>query len=399
MSWPPQPPAGPAGRSTWSGGPAPVPRPTHGATDYGGWRSPRRHRRGAVVVEVLGVAIGAVGLLWVLGQVVLMGGPEVTAVAAALAVLPLVGVLATIAWVDRWEPEPRGLLLAALLWGAGVATGVSIVLNDTFSMVVYTATGSTDAATFLSAVVSAPVVEESAKGVGLLLIFLLRRRFFDGPVDGIVYAGTVAAGFAFVENVLYFVQYSDTVLQTFVVRGVQSPFAHLLFTACMGLALGVAARSRNRGAWVGLLPLGWLAAVLLHALWNGSAAFGVHSVVYVVFQVPFFVGVVVLVVWLRSRERAVIARQLREYASAGWFVPHEVEMLTSLPARRAARSWARDRGAGREMRDFQRAAVELALYRERAVNGRAHLRGRADEQRLLGVVTTARAAFAGAGRG
>ena len=37
--------------------------------------------------------------------------------------------------------------------------------------------------------------------VGLLIF---RRREFDGIVDGIVYAGLVAAGFAFTENILYF---------------------------------------------------------------------------------------------------------------------------------------------------------------------------------------------------
>ena len=33
---------------------------------------------------------------------------------------------------------------------------------------------------------------------------MFRRREFDGVVDGVVYAGLVAAGFAFTENILYF---------------------------------------------------------------------------------------------------------------------------------------------------------------------------------------------------
>jgi len=50
----------------------------------------------------------------------------------------------------------------------------------------------------LGTVLQAPVIEEFAKGLGVLLLALLRRRHVDGPVDGVVYAMLVAAGFAFI---------------------------------------------------------------------------------------------------------------------------------------------------------------------------------------------------------
>ena len=60
----------------------------------------------------------------------------------------------------------------------------------------------------------------------MLLIFIVGRRFFDGPVDGIVYAATVASGFAFTENIQYFgLQVAEaggfdgTVGEIFIVRG------------------------------------------------------------------------------------------------------------------------------------------------------------------------------------
>ena len=43
--------------------------------------------------------------------------------------------------------------------------------------------------------------------IPMLIIFLIWRRTFNGPVDGVVYACVVAAGFAFAENILYFVKY------------------------------------------------------------------------------------------------------------------------------------------------------------------------------------------------
>src|SRR5699024_8380816 len=89
----------------------------------------------------------------------------------------------------------------------------------------------------------APLVEETAKGLGVLVIFLRWRRHVDGPVDGLVYAATVATGFAVVEDVLYLAQahaYGDggAVATVFALRALFSPFAHLMFTACIGLALG-----------------------------------------------------------------------------------------------------------------------------------------------------------------
>ena len=167
-----------------------------------------------------------------------------------LALVPLGIVLVTVRWIDRWEPEPRGVLLAAFLWGAGVATVVSMIVNTTAALLIMANTGDVDGAEMVSAVVAAPLIEEGTKGLGVLLIFLLRRRSFDGPVDGIVYAAVTAAGFAFAENILYFARYSDNILCVFVIRGLASPFAHVTFTACTGIAIGLSVRRRSRWTWV-----------------------------------------------------------------------------------------------------------------------------------------------------
>ena len=100
-------------------------------------------------------------------------------------------------------------------------------------------------------------------------IFAFSRSHFDGPVDGLVYAATAAAGFAFTENILYFGAAlaeggAEELGATFVVRGIFSPFAHVLFTACIGLAIGIGAR-RGGGAGV----VGWF---LLGLVGRGAAA-------------------------------------------------------------------------------------------------------------------------------
>ena len=91
-------------------------------------------------------------------------------------------------------------------------------------------------------------------------------------VDGVVYAGWVAIGFAAVEDVTYFADTESPaqLLLVFVLRAVLTPFAHPLFTMWIGLAIGRAVRD-GRPLWPHAL-WGYAAAVAAHALWNGSLA-------------------------------------------------------------------------------------------------------------------------------
>ncbi len=361
-----------------------------------GWVPARRTTTVRDVLTVLGVVLIALAAVGAVAVVLVQVGVAAGAVGVALAVVPLTVVLLGLRWLDRWEPEPRGALLFALLWGAGVAVLVSLVVNDLTLYVVAESTGSLETGVAAATVLSAPAIEEVAKGAGVLVLFLARRRYFDGVVDGIVYAGAVAAGFAFTENVLYFGQAGEQLAETFVLRGLATPFAHLLFTACTGAALGLAARSPRRSAAWGWFPLGLLGAMAGHALWNVTSLVSGEwfLAVYVLLQVPVFAALVGLAVWLRRQESAVVRHRLGEYAAAGWFAPHEVDMLASLARRTTAVRWATQAGgraAGEAMRRFQRDATTLAFLRQQAATGRADLRHHAHTERdLLAAVTADR---------
>ena len=395
----PRPTAGVGVTSTAHRPPATAPWGTGGppGSPAAPWQE-RRPRRGGTVLAVLGILVAGVALLVSVTVIAVMTGPGAAFIGAVVALVPLAGVLLGIRWIDRWEPEPRAALLFAFLWGAGVSTLVSLIINTALSEAVYIGTGNLEMAELVGASVVAPLVEETAKGVGVLALFLARRRFFDGPVDGLVYAGMVAAGFAFVENILYFGRSIEILPQIFIMRGLMSPFAHVLFTAAIGLALGIAARHRNRSAWLLALPLGWIVAVALHALWNGSTFTGAFFGMYLVVQIPLFVCGIVIVLWLRRSERRVIQQRLTEYGRAGWFAPHEIAMLGSMPARRDARRWAARGGpaARREMKQFQRAATDLAFLRQRVASGRSQSDFPHVEHTLLERITGSRAAFLGA---
>ena len=107
--------------------------------------------------------------------------------------LPLIGCYL---WLDRYEPEPRRLLAAGLLWGGFVATAAALILEGIGGIFVGLDSNA-------SLAIVAPVTEEATKGAFLLLLLWWRRAELDGVLDGIVYAGMVGIGFAFVENILY----------------------------------------------------------------------------------------------------------------------------------------------------------------------------------------------------
>jgi RsiW-degrading membrane proteinase PrsW (M82 family) len=351
------------------------------------------------------VALVALGLLFVVAVALVAGaaGGLVLVAAAALAFIPLIGVLAAIRWVDRWEPEPWPALAVALGWGASVAVIVALLLNSG-AMLVISVLSTAESATTAGAVLVAPVVEELIKGLGVLIVFAVWRRFFDGPVDGVVYAGMVAAGFAFVENILYFgetitassghVGASSAVATVFVLRALISPFAHVVFTVCTGLALGLASQ-RPGNTWMWAFPLGLAVAMVLHGLWNAAAvvAGGAGFLIgYVLVQVPVFGALVGLVVWLRRKEAAVLRARLAELVAMGRLSPAEMWMLTSLRHRRAARAWARGAGptAATAMWALQMAATRWAFQRHRTLLGRQDLHGWHDELALLEDVALAR---------
>lgn len=286
-------------------------------------------------------------------------------VGLGLAVLPVPLLAAAFRWLDRVEPEPWRNLAFAFAWGAFAAALVAIIANSFATRWIATATADPAGAESLGATVIAPVVEESAKAVAILLIFLFRRRDFTGIVDGVVVAGFTATGFAFTENILYlgtaFGQdqeagaygLASVTAATFFVRIVMSPFAHPLFTVLTGIGFGLAALAPQRrpGRWrrIALPLLGLVLAMGVHALWNGSAVFGTYGfyAVYAAFMVPAFALLTWLVIWTRQRELRTIAAELPAYAAAGWLRPAEPFTLASMRARSLARdAAARAYGSG-----------------------------------------------------
>ncbi|MCD2169365.1 PrsW family intramembrane metalloprotease [Microbacterium sp. JC 701] len=353
--------------------------------------APPRTRRGGValwIVAVLLVPLLALLVRYFTGFL----GTAATFIGLILAAIPFVIVWFAVRYIDRWEPEPRRLLVFAVAWGAIAAVTIALGVDLVITLLV----GRLPEA--FSAVVQAPIVEEVAKGLGVLLIFAFARRAFDGPVDGIVYGALIGAGFALTENVQYFaISYLEggpgQVATTFFLRAVLSPFAHVMFTSLTGFAFGLAARRGLRtGAALGYGFPGLIGAIVLHALWNGSATFFDFFEIYAALQVPLFVLFILGVLALRREESRLTRARLGEYAAAGWFTPQEVDMLATGPGRRSALAWARTLPGDRSpvMKSFIADATALAAARQRAISGRDP-HATAAERYLLERTTAARA--------
>jgi protease PrsW len=332
---------------------------------------PRRIRKVGAPLGVI-IALGTVvGLIVILLTAV---SPAGTAIGFVLASLATTIVLVAYLWLDRWEPEPPRLLILAFVWGASIAVVVSVALE----LFVGNLLGETEAtSSFGSVAIGAPVIEEAAKGLFLVIMMSgLRRNELNTLTDCLVYAGITAAGFAWLENIFYIANgasLSESLL-TAGLRLIMGPFAHPLFTTMTGIGVYFALQRRGLAAKTGCILLGYLGAVLLHALWNGSSLVGVETyfLVYLLWMMPVFGLAIALAVASRRREQKVVATKLPGMVAAGIVTPNEATWLGSIHTRRSAIGEAARLGgtpARKGVKDFAAQVVELAYVRDRIDRG------------------------------
>src|SRR5699024_7912745 len=148
--------------------------------------------------NIIRLAIGIVVLVALFGGLLLMAllgglsfGLRLFAL-IGLSAVPLIGIIAYVLWLDRWKPQPKILLGICLLWGAVAAVILTLVFS-LFSDIALYMVGIDGVPSIIGAVFQAPVVEESTKTVLLVVIVLAARRYFEGPLDGLVYGALIGA--------------------------------------------------------------------------------------------------------------------------------------------------------------------------------------------------------------
>jgi protease PrsW len=297
--------------------------------------------------------------------------------AAVAAILPVPVYVGLFLWLDRFEPEPPHLLTAAFAWGLGIA-GLFACLLNSIAGVGLSQVVTSDWAENLTASLVAPPVEETLKGMAVLILFFWKKSEFDGITDGIIYAGMAALGFATIENIAYYGRAMNqgvaSFTVTFVMRGVLSPYVHVLFTTMIGIGFGISRQVKVKGWRVAAPLLGWVAAMGLHFLWNTIACLGTGVVLaaYVFIWLPLFGGLFTLMIWSLRRESRIIQSHLMRDGAAAPILPADAYAASRLMPRLTgnvgvlmSHGW----GAWKKIRRFQRAATALAFYRHRLTTG------------------------------
>jgi RsiW-degrading membrane proteinase PrsW (M82 family) len=352
-------------------------------------RDPADRRRHVIrAVVLLGLAV----LLWLLTIDLFAftgsAGPGVAAICAAACLPTTAFGLFVVRRLDRNEKEPWRIVLVAFVWGAVVATSMVIWGESLWSAIaerVLVPGPGLDA----SLAFSAGLLEELAKGVAVLLLFLVMRNEFDDVVDGIVYGAAVGLGFNFMESIAYmthlyaiyspdgvgayaagFQWYSRQVLGLF--------FGHATYTALIGAGVGIARQLPGRRQKVIAIVSGFLIAIAAHFSWDAWLAFfpiessdlGLIEIHLrtLIMTGPFTAAVLALLLSGIRIESQALSQQFRKEAAegSGAILPQEAEILASPWRRLTQRLRALRMGGVRAylaLARLQTAQLDLAMER------------------------------------
>jgi RsiW-degrading membrane proteinase PrsW (M82 family) len=352
-------------------------------------RDPADRRRHFIRASVL---LGLAALLWllVIDVYVFTGaaGPGVAAICAAACLPTTAFGLIVVRRLDRNEKEPWRLVLVAAAWGAIVATSMVIWAESLWGAIAER-TLIPGPGLDASNAFSAGLLEELAKGIAVLLLFLVMRNEFDDVVDGIVYGAAVGLGFNFMESVAYmtnlyalfspdgaggyaagFQWYARQVLGLF--------FGHATYTALIGAGIGIARQMPGRTQKVIAIASGFLIAIAAHFSWDAWLAFfPIESSVLGLAEIhlrtlimtgPFTAAVLALLLSGIHFEGKALEDQCRKEAAqeTGAILPVEVAILISPWQRFTQRMHALSRGGLRayfRLARLQTAQLDLAMER------------------------------------
>lgn len=240
--------------------------------------------------------------------------------------VPMFFFAAFVYWLDRYEKEPKILLWATFFWGVVIAAGGAFIINTAFGLGIYVFTGSENAAEIGTTSIVAPIVEEALKGLAVLIVFFMFRKEFDSVLDGIIYGGIAALGFAATENTLYIFRngyqeggWGGLFLLAFI-RVIIVGWQHPFYTAFTGIGLAVSRTNRNLIIKLIAPMIGFGMAVTTHAFHNtfGGLIGGLGGLAAGTFVDwigwTFMFG---FIIWMISNERNIVKRHLHSEMIAG----------------------------------------------------------------------------------
>jgi len=304
--------------------------------------------------------------------------------------VPMFIFAAFVYWLDRYEKEPKVLFGAAFVWGVVIAAGGAFIINTAFGIGIYVFTGSEGAAEIGTTSIVAPIVEEILKGLAVAIVFFMFYKEFDSILDGIIYGGVAALGFAATENTLYIFRNGyqeggwEGLFFLVFVRVVLVGWQHPFYTAFTGIGFAVARTNRNFLIKLIAPIVGLGTAIVTHAFHNtfGGLIGGVEGLITGTFV--DWIGwtfMLFFIIWMIAHERNIVKNNLYSEVTSGLMTPAQYQKALS--------PWTVTTAvlSGRNTSRFYQVCGELAHKKEQA-------RKLGDESGNLAIIAKLRAELA-----
>ena len=179
-----------------------------------------------------------------------------------LASAPVFIIIIYIYLKDKYEKEPKILLLKSFLFGAILSIITTMIISYVATRIFPITNGYSVGQQFIEAFIVVALVEEFSKYI-IVRYYAQPKKDFNEPFDGIVYAVMVSMGFAFTENLLYVFEYG---ISTGILRAFTAVPAHATFGIIMGYFMGLAKFSNKKWLYN-------LAGLLFAAIFHGTYDF------------------------------------------------------------------------------------------------------------------------------
>jgi RsiW-degrading membrane proteinase PrsW (M82 family) len=176
-----------------------------------------------------------------------------------IAIAPVILILIYLNYRDKYEKEPKKLLIKAVVWGAVIVVPIyfiEIFLGDLFH------SNSNIRQGFYDAFVVASLTEELFKYLVFRLL-IWKNKNFNEFFDGIIYAVYISMGFALIENILYVFGGGHGVG---ILRALTAVPGHALFGIAMGYYFGLARFFEKKSAYY--LKMALIVPIILHGIYD-----------------------------------------------------------------------------------------------------------------------------------
>lgn len=176
------------------------------------------------------------------------------------AITPVFLIILYIYIKDKYEKEPKDLLLYTFILGAIVSVIITTILYNISDKLIQI-DDSSAFQLFIKAFFVVGFIEEFSKYL-IVRYYSQSKKEFNEPFDGIMYAVMVSMGFAATENILYVLEGG---YQVAILRAFTAIPAHATFGVLMGYFMGKAKFSKSK---IKMNLTGLLLAIFFHGAYD-----------------------------------------------------------------------------------------------------------------------------------